>query len=104
MPSHATPTKRIIILLYDTNMYLSILYNTFLYNKSMEISFKRNKIAEYRKMQNLSQRALARIIGTSQANLSRWEQGIVEPSIIECWKLADYFDISIDELCGRKDY
>ena len=42
-------------------------------------------------------------LDTSQANLSRWEQGLNEPSIIECWKLANYFDVSIDFLCGRKE-
>ena len=70
----------------------------------MEVNFKNNKIAELRKAQNLSQRQLAKEIGTSQANLSRWEQGIIEPSIMECWRLADYFDVSIDVLCGRKEY
>ncbi len=70
----------------------------------MEYSFKNNKIAELRKEKNLSQRQLANEIETSQANLSRWEQGLNEPSIIECWKLADYFDVSIDVICGRKDY
>ena len=70
----------------------------------MELTFRNNKISELRKAQNLSQRKLAQEIGTSQANLSRWEQGLNEPSIIECWKLADYFDVSIDILCGRKEY
>lgn len=70
----------------------------------MELNFKNNKIYEFRVAQNLSQRQLAKEIGTSQANLSRWEKGIIEPSIVECWKLADYFDVSIDILCGRKEY
>ena len=70
----------------------------------MDYDFTNNKIAELRKEQNLSQRQLAQKIGTSQANLSRWEQGLNEPSIIECWKLADYFDVSIDILCGRKEF
>ena len=70
----------------------------------MDYNFVNNKIAELRKEQNLSQRQLAQKIGTSQANLSRWEQGLNEPSIIECWKLADYFDVSIDILCGRKEF
>lgn len=85
-------------------MYQSIILDTFLYNISMEYNFKNNKIAEFRKVQGLSQRKLAQKIGTSQANLSRWEQGINEPSIIECWKLADFFDVSIDVLCGRTEY
>ena len=70
----------------------------------MEISFKNNKIFELRTEKKISQRKLSNELGTSQANLSRWEKGIVEPSIIECWKLADYFNVSIDYLCGRKEY
>ncbi|MBR2871323.1 MAG: helix-turn-helix transcriptional regulator [Clostridia bacterium] len=66
--------------------------------------FKNNKILELRKEHNLSQRGLAQIIGTSQANVSRWEKGLIEPSIMECWRLADYFNVSIDVLCGRKEY
>ncbi|MBQ7879381.1 MAG: helix-turn-helix transcriptional regulator [Clostridia bacterium] len=70
----------------------------------MEYNFNNNKIAELRKERGLSQRQLAKEIGTSQANLSRWEQGLNEPSIIECWKIADYFEVSIDLLCGRREY
>ena len=70
----------------------------------MEYSFGNNKIAELRKNLGLSQRQLAKEMGTSQANLSRWEQGLNEPSIIECWKIADFFDVSIDVVCGRKEY
>ena len=70
----------------------------------MEYTFANNRIAELRKEKSLSQRQLASALGTSQANLSRWEQGLNEPSIIECWKIADYFEVSIDFLCGRKEY
>ena len=70
----------------------------------MTRDFSKNKIAELRKEKGLSQHQLAKEIGTSQANLSRWEQGLIEPSIIECWKLADFFEVSIDLLCGRKEY
>lgn len=70
----------------------------------MERNFKNNKIAVLRKENGLSQRALAIKIGTSQANISRWEEGLCEPSVIECWKLADFFEVSIDYLCGRKEY
>lgn len=57
-------------------------------------NFKSNSIAEFRKAKNLSQRQLAKELNTSQQNLSRWEKGINEPSIAECWKIADYFDVS----------
>lgn len=70
----------------------------------MTADFKHNKIAEFCESQNLSQRGLAKAIGTSQANLSRREKGLIEPSIIMCWNIADYFDVSIDVLCGRTEY
>lgn len=69
----------------------------------MKADFNNNKIAELRKEQNISQRLLAKAIGTSQANVSRWEQGIIQPSVVECWKIADYFNVSIDLVCGRKE-
>ena len=69
----------------------------------MGLDFKSNRIAELRKEANLSQSALAVHVGTSQANLSRWEKGIIEPSIVECWRLADFFNVSIDFLCGRRE-
>ncbi|MDE6850658.1 MAG: helix-turn-helix transcriptional regulator [Clostridia bacterium] len=70
----------------------------------MNFSFSDNRIAELREEQHLSQRQLAQLIGTSNANLSRWEQGLIVPSVLECWKLADFFGVSIDFLCGRSDY
>lgn len=70
----------------------------------MELTFSDNKIAELRNDAHISQRQLAKEIGTSQANLSRWEKGIIAPSVLECWRLANYFDVSIDFLCGRKEY
>lgn len=70
----------------------------------MQWDFKNNKIAEIRKAKKLTQRQLAKKLGTSQPNLSRWEKGLVIPSVVECWRIADFFDVSIDVLCGRKEY
>ncbi len=66
--------------------------------------FKKNNIKELRQNANLSQSKLAKELGTSQANLSRWEKGLIEPSILECWKIADFFGVSIDVVCGRDEY
>jgi len=70
----------------------------------VEYDFTKNNILELRQNANLSQSKLAKELGTSQANISRWEKGIIEPSILECWKMADYFGVSIDVICGRKEY
>lgn len=66
-------------------------------------NFSRNRIEELRIANNITQRQLAKGINTSQANVSRWESGAVEPSISVCWQLADFFDVTIDFLCGRED-
>lgn len=39
--------------------------------------------------------------GISNQNLSHWENGKVIPNIDFCVKLADYYQISLDELIGR---
>ena len=70
----------------------------------MSYGFGQNRIKELREERGLSQRQLAKEIGTSQANLSRWEKNIVEPCISECWRLADFFNVSIDYLCGKTDF
>ena len=55
-----------------------------------------------REQQGISQSQLAREIGTSHQNVNRWEKGVVLPSIEFCIKLADYYEISLDELVGRE--
>ena len=53
-----------------------------------------------REAAGLNQPELAKKIGTSQTNVSRWERGIVLPSIDFCVKLANFYGISLDELVG----
>ena len=58
---------------------------------------------EQREERGISQGELARQIGTSRQNVSRWESNQVQPSIDFCVQLADFYGISLDELVGR-DY
>lgn len=50
---------------------------------------------------SLSQMQLAKQIDVSQQCISEWENSKIEPTLSSLWKLADVFDISIDELVGR---
>lgn len=52
----------------------------------------------------LSQSALAKKIGVRQNTISAWLLGKKEPSIRSLWLVADYFNVSIDYLVGRKEY
>ena len=56
-----------------------------------------------RKSKGLSQKALADILGVSDAAITMMEKGKRAPSFEILIALADYFDVSLDYLCGRSD-
>ncbi len=60
------------------------------------------KIKELRQKINLSQNEMARRLGMPQTTLFNYEAGKNEPSIETLIKLADFFNVSIDELVGRE--
>lgn len=60
------------------------------------------KIKEFREELQLTQKELAEKIGNVQRNVSNWESGASEPDCETILKLAEVFDISIDELFGKE--
>lgn len=65
-----------------------------------DISWKKNKLKYYRKLNNYTQEQMAMIFKISQQNYQRYEKGVVEPSIALAIKFADFFGITVKELCG----
>ncbi len=61
------------------------------------------RLKELRKENSLTQKQLAQKLLLTQASLSDWEIGKVQPSIEVLIKLADFFEVSIDFLVGRSD-
>ena len=61
------------------------------------------RIAELMKENNLNQVRLAEKIGVKQNTISSWLSKKKEPSINSLWLLADFFEVDIDYLIGRKD-
>lgn len=59
------------------------------------------KLTEFRKKHKLSQKALAEKIGYSQNMISQWETGTRDPNTKTLQILANFFNISVDELLGR---
>ncbi len=59
-------------------------------------------ICFYRKKQGLTQEELARKLGVTNQSVSKWESSQCCPDISLIPKLADTFEISIDELFGRE--
>ena len=61
------------------------------------------KLKTQREKANKTQTELSKETGITQQSISRWESGIHTPNIVDCMTLADYYEISIDELIGRSD-
>lgn len=69
----------------------------------MKTSFGKN-LKSLRTENKLSQAKLARMIGVTQQCVSEWEKSNMEPTLSNLWMLSDIFEISIDELVGKKEF
>jgi len=61
-----------------------------------------NIIATYRKKMGLTQESLAQQLDVTNQAVSKWESDLSCPDVTLLPKLADIFDISMDELFGRE--
>ena len=61
-----------------------------------------DNLKRLRQEQNIGQNELAQALNTTLKTISHWETGYSEPSIAQLIALANYFDITIDELVDRK--
>ncbi len=59
------------------------------------------QLKHFIKRDNISQNQLAKEIGVESSTVSKWITGRSEPTIENLWRLADYFEISVDTLIGR---
>ena len=62
------------------------------------------RLKELRLEKEIGHIKLAKEIGVVNSTISFWENGINEPKLSHLIKLADFFDVSLDYLAGRKDY
>ena len=62
------------------------------------------KLKELRLNMGLTQEELASKLGLSRVNYTRYENGKVNPDYETIIKLADFYDVSLDELFDRKRY
>ena len=59
------------------------------------------RLKELRKQRKLNQQAVADVLNCSQAVYSRYENGDREPPLEAIIRLADFYNVSLDELVGR---
>lgn len=65
------------------------------------IQFAR-RLKQLRKQRGISQRALGELCGLTKHTIYQYEQGLRQPSLTALVALADYLEISLDSLVGRK--
>ena len=63
---------------------------------------KLEKLKSLLKQNNMNQKELAEKINENTSNISNWINGLKEPRLESIIKIADLFDISLDELVGRE--
>ena len=61
------------------------------------------RLKQLRSENNVGQIQLSQKIGVSKGVISLWENGLREPKLSNLVLLANYFNVSIDELVGRND-
>ena len=64
----------------------------------------KERLKELRKEKGIFQQDIAKLVGTTKMAVSHWEKGHSEPSIAQLIILAEFFDVSVDFLIGKKDY
>ena len=62
------------------------------------------KIKIYRENKNMTQNEIAEVLGVKPATVSKYESGTLEPNIESLKKLAEIFNVSIDELIKEDDF
>lgn len=66
------------------------------------IAFQK-RLTELRTLNKMTQKEVAERLGISQPSYIRYENGSAEPTLENLIKLADLFDVSLDDLLGRKE-
>ena len=58
----------------------------------------KNRIEEIRKAKGIRQEEFAKVLGVSRQTISSLENGRYNPSIFLAYKIARYFEMSIEEV------
>lgn len=62
------------------------------------------QLRSLRERAGMSRRILSELCGLSKNSIARYERGERVPSLTDAEALADFFDVSLDRLCGRKKF
>ena len=57
-----------------------------------------NRIKEYRARHNMTQGALADLVGVRRETIGNLEKGRYNPSLVLAWRIAAVFQVTIEEI------
>lgn len=60
-------------------------------------------IADLRKQKNVTQAELAKILGIAQGAVANWETGLRTPRLAVAKKVAEFFEVRVDEIVFLRD-
>ena len=63
-----------------------------------------NKIKKYREANKMTQKDIAEILEVEPGTISKYESGMIEPNIESLKRLADTFNITVDELIKEEKF
>ena len=61
----------------------------------------KNRIRELREAAGMTQADLADRLQVSIPTVSKWENGVIRPSVSNLMELAEIFETTMDTICGR---
>ena len=73
-------------------------YNIYIDKKGSEFMSIGNKIKKYRELNKMTQKDVAEILEVEPGTISKYETGMIEPNIESLKRLAETFNITVDEL------
>ena len=62
------------------------------------------QLRRLRERRRISRRVLSELCGLSKNSIARYERGERVPSLTDAEALADFFNVSLDRLCGREKF
>ena len=71
--------------------------------RTLDLTIFKRRFQELKKERSTSNYAISKTLNISDSAISAWELSKKMPSIESLYKLADFFNVSIDYLVGRTD-
>ncbi len=62
------------------------------------------RLKDLREDRDLSQNDIAKLLGTTRQQVSKWETGVQMMGVDKYVKLAEHYNVSVDYLLGLIDY